>query len=97
MKYKLPQGCARLSHAGRAVTIAPDMTIDLDPAQVALLEPHDIVPVGDPAPVDPAAIDSMTSDELAAALAERGIVAPAAAGTGALRGLLRQALAKPSR
>ncbi len=97
MKYRLPQGAARLSHAGKAVTVAADGTLDLDPAQIALLAPHGIVPLGDPAPIDRTQIDTMTASDLAAALAARQIVPPASAGIIAMRGLLRQALAKSSR
>jgi hypothetical protein len=97
MKYRLPSGAARLSHAGKAVTIAGDGTCDLDPGVAALLAPHGIVPVGDPAPIDPSAIASMAIADLQAALLARGIATPVDAGGAQLRSLLRRALAKPAR
>ncbi len=97
MKFHLPPGASRLSHAGKAVAIAADGTIELDPTQIALLEPHGIVPLGDPAPIERARIDTLSASELAAALAERQIVPPATASVVTLRSLLRQAIAKPSR
>ena len=97
MKFRLPQGTTRLSHAGKAVTVAADATLDLDPGVVALLAPHGIAPVGDPAPVDPSLIATMARVDLAAALVARGIAVSAEASDAALRGLLRRALAKPAR
>ena len=56
MKFRLPQGMTRLSHAGKVVTTAADGTVQLDADAVALLEPHGIMPVGDPSPSDPARV-----------------------------------------
>ena len=97
MKFRFAQGAGRLSHAGKAVAIAADGTLDLSPADIGLLAPHGIVPLGDPAPVDPAKIASMTRADLEAALLARGVAIPAESVDAALRGLLRRALAKPSR
>ena len=97
MKYLAPQGTARLSHAGSAVTIAGDGSFDLDPTYAALLAPHGIVAVGDPAPIDPATIAGMTTAQVTAALVARNVAIPSQTTDAGLRGLLRQALAKPSR
>lgn len=95
MRFRLPRGCGRVSHAGNALPIAPDGSIEADATAVALLEPHGVVPLGDPAPVDRSRIDTMASADLVAALAARGILPPVSASPATLRGLLRQALAKP--
>lgn len=97
MKFRLPTGYGRVSHAGKSLTIGSDASVEADPSEIALLEPHGIVPFGDPMPIDSSRIDTMTSVDLVAALTARGIVPPASAGIAALRGLLRQALAKPTR
>ena len=97
MKYRLPQGCGGLSHAGKAVAVAADGSFELGAAAATLLEPHGIVPVGDPAPVDPRTIAGMARADIVAALTARSMTAAPDASDAALRGLLRQALAKPSR
>ena len=97
MKFRLPQTASRLSHAGKAVTIAADGTLELDPSAIALLAPHGIVPLGDPASIDPAMIASMTRADLKAALVARGVAIPAETSDAGVRGLLRRALAKPAR
>ena len=53
MKLRLPKGTTRLSHAGKAVAIAADGTIEIDVDAIALLKPHGIAPAGDP-PTEPA-------------------------------------------
>ena len=95
MKYILPLGCGPVSHAGKGLTIAADRTVDLDSTVVALLMPHGIVPVGDPAPIDLSTVDGLSATSLAAALDARGIAHVSSASIATLRGLLRQALAKP--
>ena len=97
MKYHLPQGCVRLSHAGKSVAIAADGSIDLDASVATLLAPHGIVPVGDPVPIDPDQIATLSASDLVAALAARGVPVPKQASLATLRGLLRQAIAKPGR
>ena len=97
MKYLAPQGTTRLSHAGAPVSIAGDGSFDLDLAYAALLAPHGIVAVGDPAPIDPMTIPGLTIAQVTAALVARSVAIPSKATDIALRGLLRQALAKPSR
>ena len=97
MKYTLPKGCGPVSHAGKALTIATDRSVDLDPSVAELLAPHEIVPVGDPAPVDLSQIDTMASADLVAALTARNVAATPTMSLATLRGLLRQALAKPTR
>ncbi len=42
MKYRLPEGCTAVSRAGKALAVAADGTVDLDPAAVADLLPHGI-------------------------------------------------------
>ena len=97
MKFSLPKGCGPVSHAGKALTIAADQSFELDSSNVALLAPHGIVPLGDPPPINRADIDAMASAALVAALAARDITTTPAMSVAALRGLLRQALAKPIR
>lgn len=97
MKFRLPQTATRLSHAGKAVAIAADGTLELDPAAIALLAPHGIAPLGDPLPIDPTRIASMTRADLEAALAARGVAIPAETSDAGARGLLRRTLAKPAR
>ena len=104
MKYRLPNGCAGVSHAGRALAIAPEGTVDVEPGAAALLAPHGLVPAaapkpgdpkpGDPKPVDPKRVDMLSRAELVAALTARGAPAPAGADVATLRGGLRQALAR---
>ena len=55
------------------------------------------MPVGDPVPIELAAIVDMKTPQLTAALVARHVAIPDKATDAALRGLLRQALAKPSR
>jgi len=97
MKFRLPQGCASLSHAGKAVAVAADGSFELGAAAVVLVAPHGIVPVGDPAPVDLSHITGMARADVVAALTARNVVPPPGSSDMALRGLLRQALAKPAR
>ena len=42
MKYRLPEGCAAVSRAGKELTIAADGTINLTSAAAADLLPHGI-------------------------------------------------------
>ncbi len=97
MKFSLPKGCGPVSHAGKALSVAADQSFELDSSNVALLAPHGIVPLGDPPPINRADIDAMASAALVAALAARDITTTPAMSVAALRGLLRQALAKPIR
>ncbi len=97
MKFTLPAGCGPVSHAGKALAIASDRSVDLDTSLAALLAPHDIIPLGDPAPIDRATIDRMGSTDLLAALAARDVGTNPQMSVATLRGLLRQALAKPAR
>ena len=97
MKYRLPSNCGAVSHAGSAVTIAADASIELDPAAIGLLEPHGIVPLGDPIPINLTTIEKMVTSDLLAALQARNVTPPRDAADKILRGLLRQALAKPTR
>ena len=65
MRYRLPEGCAGVSHAGRALAIASDGTVDVEPGAAILLAPHGLVPAAgpadpgraDPKPVDPKPVD----------------------------------------
>ena len=97
MKFRLPPTCGALSHAGNAVAIATDATVDLDPAAIALLQPHGIWPLGDPTPIANVVIATMSTADLTAALVARNVMIPRKANDTILRGLLRQALAKPTR
>jgi hypothetical protein len=97
MKFKVPAGCKAIVHAGTPLVIAGDSSIDLDPTAIALLGPHGIVPVGDPAPVDVATIDKLIRDDLVAALSARGIATKTSDSIATLRSWLRQAVARPSR
>ena len=107
MKYRLPKGCAGVSHAGRTLAIASDGTVDVASGAAALLAPHGLVPTAEPAqpapgdpkpadpkPVDPKRVDMLSRAELVAALTARGAPAPAGADIATLRGALRQALAR---
>ncbi len=109
MRYHLPKGCAGVSHAGRALAIAPDGTVDVEPGAGVLLAPHGLLPASepsapdpkrdgsqpiDPKPIDPRRVDMLSRAELVAALAARGSPAPAAADVAMLRGALRRALAR---
>ncbi len=97
MKFTLPQGCGPVSHAGKTLSIAADRSVDLDPSHAALLAPHQIRPSSDPAPIDPTRIDMMASADLIAALSARRVATAPTMSVATLRGLLRQALAKPNR
>ena len=97
MKFKLPAGCKSIVHAGKPLAIAADSSFDLDPVAIALLAPHGIVPLGDPAPIDATTIDTLGRDDLVAALSARGIATKTTDPLGGLRGLLKQAVARPSR
>ena len=97
MKFTLPKGCGPVSVAGKALTIASDRSVDLDPSLAVLLAPHMIVPLGDPAPVDLTQIDTMASADLIAALTPRNVATTPTMSLATLRGLLRQALAKTTR
>ncbi len=107
MKYRLPKECAGVSHAGRALAIAPDGTVDVAPGAAVLLAPHGLVPAAEPAdlkpvdskpvdskPIDPKRVDMLSRAELVAALTARGAPALAGADIATLRGALRQALAR---
>ena len=80
MKYRLPKGCAGVSHAGRTLAIASDGTVDVAPGAAALLAPHGLVPATEPAqpapgdpkpgvpkPVDPKPVDPKRVDMLSRA------------------------------
>ncbi len=47
MKFRLPEGCAALSHAGEQLAVAADGTVEVDPAAAADLAPHGLAPVAD--------------------------------------------------
>ncbi len=53
MRYRLPDDCRALSHAGRELEIADDGTLDLEPADAAALAPHGVIVV--PGPQSPPA------------------------------------------
>ncbi len=98
MRFLLPHGCAGVSVAGRALPVAPDRTVEVDPGHAAALAPHGLVPWREPAAaaskaIDPRRIDTLTRADLVAALAARGRPAPAAADIATLRGALRRLLA----
>ena len=47
MRYRLPEGCRALSHAGRQVVVAADGTIELDASAAAELAAHGIAVASD--------------------------------------------------
>ena len=101
MRFLLPKGCAGVSIAGRPLPVAPDRTVEVDPAHAAALSPHGLVPWRGPAEtkvaearaIDPRRLDTLTRAELVAALAARGRSLPTTADLATLRGALRRALA----
>ena len=50
MKYRLPEGCAGISHDGSQLDVADDGTLDLDEAAALALAPHGLIAVRDREP-----------------------------------------------
>jgi hypothetical protein len=49
MRFRLPDGCAGITHDGRSLEVGPDGTIDLDRGAADALVCHGLVPI---VPVD---------------------------------------------